>query len=303
MKPRTFLKSLTFLAMTPGCGSFAEDPGKPTTLAAVQGKLNNATSADLPANVGVALTWMVNGDDGKVAVDLPLTPKFPLRYEIEILDPPPPEAIQRKFESEDPFYNTHSGVAWSYVVAYADGNHNGHLDLASSTDKTASDSMVATNRKDVIAYIEASDADLAAANEKWRAQGKYRGGTLKQGFNLMFVSKETDEMRVLDQTSPFVVDLEVDEDFGQPVCAEWPTQYQDSSRSIAETGRPEHYPQPDDLDLYCLPNGAEYSYDVCVTHSTGACTSTVDCETQEWFRPDPIPADWPCPDSSTQTAQ
>jgi hypothetical protein len=81
-----------------GCGSLDGNPSGKVPLATLTGELVNAAAVPAARNVRVAVLW--RGDKANrfaVAVDLPVQPVFPAKFQIQLTDAPPVSQLYNPF--------------------------------------------------------------------------------------------------------------------------------------------------------------------------------------------------------------
>jgi hypothetical protein len=122
------------------CGSAASDHyGHP--LATLRGTITSrSTPVDKP--VGVALVWQYHDGQRTLAVaqEVTVTPEFPARFTLEVMTPPPKEAMTALLSKAGE--NTGVQFASGTVVVYSDGNGNGKLDLVSADWQASGDQIL-----------------------------------------------------------------------------------------------------------------------------------------------------------------
>jgi hypothetical protein len=196
------LRSLAALAplgaLLVGCGSLG-DSDKRVPLAVLDGQLTQAStsSAGAPSNVRIAVVWSSIAETKfKVTQDVPATAVFPSKFRVELADPPPASAMNRKglgrtggdspIADPDP-QNPPSGgsaagpdappsvpgkarpmdngqadwpldfaVAVGTLVAYEDKNGNGKLDLVDKDASSYVDRILGVNENMLLTYVEGS---------------------------------------------------------------------------------------------------------------------------------------------------
>lgn len=85
------------------CGSLDADPGSKTPLATVTGQLVNPLSVATGNDVRVAVIWRAEKfGNFAVAVDLPVQPVFPSKFQIQLTDAPPASALYNPFTDNGP---------------------------------------------------------------------------------------------------------------------------------------------------------------------------------------------------------
>jgi hypothetical protein len=264
-----------------GCGSYAEDPAAPTTIATIRGDVKNLEAAPTPSTFRVALVWM--GEPYNVASELSLAPKFPASFELDIHQLPPHSAMQT--DNLLPNLKLAAGA----VVGYEDVNGNGKLDMVDSDAAEFVDHVVATNEHMIVLYAEGSAETFAALPPEWSG--------IEPGFNLMqlevadgFVSLQFHPMSTM-----YDLFLSTDPRVAELMCKSSPGESAGGGAEI-HMEQPATYPDPSDPHLTCGLNGESYVLEQCTTISEGPCKGTVtSCTGHTWWRPDPVPADWPCP--------
>ena len=169
-----------------GCGSLDSNTDQLPVLATVQGKVIGSNDAvSVKGAVRVAVVWHIPvGGRLQVAQDLPVQPVFPASFTIQLDGPPPPEAMTTVGamtspppSTTDASFGTAGGggggvmmqslrpqvapggaapseLAVGTVVAYADTNGNGMLDLLKDDAGTYIDQVVATNVDLSIVYFQ-----------------------------------------------------------------------------------------------------------------------------------------------------
>jgi hypothetical protein len=178
-------------AAVAACGSLDSNTDRLPTLATIQGTLENPSMLAVAGSVRVAVIWRVTASGFRVAQDLPVQPVFPSKFTIELDGPPPQEAMNVAGAGAPPPSSSDdagSGPAPSTtslaggggdggltmqslhaldvggsgptefavgtVVAYADRNGNGKLDLVEDDAGAYIDEIVATNAETSILYIQ-----------------------------------------------------------------------------------------------------------------------------------------------------
>jgi hypothetical protein len=282
MKTKSLLCA-TGLALTAlACGSYADDPGAPTTIATIRGEVKSPdTSVAAPSNFRVALVWM--GDPYNVATELSVVPKFPASFQLEIQHLPPKSAMQT--DEEVPGLKLAVGA----VVGYEDLNGNGKLDMVDSGSAEFVDRVVATNESFVVLYTEGSKEAYQTLPEGFNM--------ITPGFGLLEVraSEGALELEFHPLTKPYDLTLVSDPRLNELMCTTTPGSSGGGSYEVHE-GRPAAYPDPADPNLICNSDAASYVLSECETISHGPCAGTeTSCTAHYWYRPDPVPADWPCP--------
>jgi hypothetical protein len=282
MNTKSMLCAASLLLAAFGCGSYADDPGAPTTIASIRGQVKNLESAPVPSNFRVALVWM--GNPYNVASELSMVPKFPASFQLDVHHLPPKSALQTDDELLPGLK-----LAVGAVVGYEDLNGNGKLDMVDSDAAEFVDDVVAANESFVVLYTEGSAAAYAALPVEFSA--------LEPGFNLLEVRFDDGafEIQIHPITAMYDLFLSADARINEMMCTISPGSSGGGSTQLHE-GQPPAYPDPQDPDLICDPNGASYVLTECTTISQGPCKGTeTSCTAHYWYRPNPVPADWPCP--------
>jgi hypothetical protein len=201
-------------------------------------------------------------------------------------------------------------VAVGIVVAYADQNGNGKLDLVTDDAGSYVDQIVATNETQIILYLQGTPPSNAVDAS---------GHLPVQGYNLFSAC----DVRLADSPSPGSlcppqpappqpactpgwrsIDTPVtlivsnDPQVSELMCVD----SSQSGTSENSTGtappvsvQPAQYPAACDPNVQCSPDGSEYTYSTCNTVSAGLCKGTVtSCTTVTYTRPTPAPSAWPC---------
>ncbi|MBI5545190.1 MAG: hypothetical protein HY901_14975, partial [Deltaproteobacteria bacterium] len=128
MQMRAILSAALALGLA-ACGDGAPAENYKPPLATLRGEISLNGAAQPTGQVHVALAWYAESTDEagvhpiKVTQDLPITPTFPARFQLEITELPPAEAMRSDGEAEGNRY------AKASVLVYEDVNGNGRLDF------------------------------------------------------------------------------------------------------------------------------------------------------------------------------
>jgi hypothetical protein len=207
------LSGLSLTLAASACGSLDANSGVSPPLATIGGAIVEAPGApSASGNIRVAVVWRAL-DSGQVSVsqDLPVQPKFPSSFQIQLDIPPPASALISGQDLEALFFPTPTAgtcgipvdggegcsdaaapavdaglpslADWSIgvgiVVAYEDVNDNGQLDLVANDASSYVDEIVGVNNDLAILYFQ-------GATRGSGAPPAFPGttGTPSLGFNL-----------------------------------------------------------------------------------------------------------------------
>jgi len=320
MKLRNSLLSMSAICLLLACGSLEANPDQSKPLVTIAGELTNPKSIILGPDLRVAVVWMAaNGEsDFMVSEDLPVIASFPLRFQLDLRHAPPPEARRAPFG--EPTFRGAIGA----VVAYEDLNHNGRLDIVENDAPQFVDRLLGGGLDEWLIYIDSVDpgamVDRAGKGPRLgynRLEFRPEKECAEQQFFFFDPCGSIPALYYRPWNDPFQIVLSDDSRLAQLMCRALPhdtTSWTIDSRSGPNelVERPDHYPAKDDPNVRCftdeppvMPDGRQigvaangYLYGECkVTPlGPGPCASTkTDCSYTRWYRPDPIPADWPCP--------
>jgi hypothetical protein len=325
--------SFLFASVVPfvaACGSLAESPEEPTTLATMNGTLTVASGAAAPGTVRVALVWRQEGRDRfNVAEDLPVTPEFPSRFRLTVRQPPPAAALMRPERDFD------MDIAIGSVIAYEDKNRNAKLDLVPAKATSFVDAIVGANDGLLVVWLPSSPTPALA-----RELRDSQGAVPRAGYNL-FVRKTpsctvaggtapgaggaepapgapsapcagTVESRWLPIDAPFDLPIVTDPRFDKLMCeSEDPGPAPDGPPQAPSQGGtapippgpsgdggvpvPEGpFPPAGAKGLVCSPNGRSFTYADC--REPSLCEAESSCGARVETLPEGAapPAGWPC---------
>jgi hypothetical protein len=214
-------------------------------------------------------------------------------------------------------------VALATVVAYEDRNGNQKIDPVEYDATGFVDRIVAANPDLLVVYF---DGVVPASDRLKDGNGQMP----KSGYNVYRPGKAPCGQDAIDRTPSGAPNVPVPEDCTGspsawlPMSTLFELKLTDSPEvnqwmcknakvgdgvgviipgGVPQQGRPAQYPTSTDPKLKCYSDGSGYSYGlnpVCTTTYRGVCignqTTCVggDSVIELWFRPDPVPADWPC---------
>ncbi len=131
-----------------GQGAMPEEYRPP--VATIHGRLQITEAPADPEEIRVAVVW--RADLGLqqvrhlVAQDVAVTTSWPAEFTLDLVDPPPPEAIRPQVGG--------ARMGGANIVAYRDGNHNGRLDFTPIDSDSFVDELIATNSTVALIYSE-----------------------------------------------------------------------------------------------------------------------------------------------------
>jgi hypothetical protein len=302
------LAALLFLVALPGCGSLDTQTNSVQPIAKINGTLDNPTSLPIDGPVRIAVIWQAVGGVGfNVAEDLPVQPVFPSSFTIEIDDPPPLTAM-----SSGAILGSDGGVeetlqlALGTVVAYVDKNGNGKLDLVPTGASSYVDQILATDTTYVLDYftyqgtiqyppgVDAGHPNPQGYSLEPACMYQFPG---YDPWSLCPTQPPPCEIQDLPIDTPITLTVSDDPQVNAAMCLSNNTNGWLPVAGYA-TGRPATYPSPCDPNLECSVDGKAYIYQVCTeTQGTGGLcevTSQTCTSVSAYYRPDPVPSDWPC---------
>jgi len=305
------------------CGSLSGDADMPGTLATVSGNIGvgSLTAAQLSAAESspfrVAIVWILSGqalgdggyaDDSLATQDIAVTPKFPAQFQLDLSELPKNlQPFQELFGAPPGASLDLSGVG-GQVVAYEDLNHDGKLDLVTSSAPGFVDAIVGEANVQLL-YLEGtmpSDLSLLAnakdtdghlpslgfnLYESYCASGKVPpgGGWCGAAFDWM----------PLD--TPLLIALSADPTLQNLMCQQFPSNTTTTGNPVTNAPGvfPAQFPTTTDPNLVCEAGGTAYQdLSNCVTTTPpGICQpSSTTCTPQEvsLVAGAATPSGWPC---------
>jgi hypothetical protein len=290
------------------CGDLGDDSERPP-LVTITGQLTQTSVATpAPSNVRVAIIWSTSGDL-KSTHDISVTPVFPSKFQLQLQDLPPAEAMRSTATDVQPAptedlpgqshtqsNDAHVSYAVGTIVAYEDLNGNGKLDLI-RPDVAPVDRVLGVNDGLTIVYVEGEPpADFMSGEQ----------GTATRGYNI-FQSTAcvpnapcTQKSGWLPITTLYDLPLTADPHFADAMCegnsseeTAHPTKINDPVPAPGPNG----WPQKGAHGLVCAADGKTYSITQCETTSLGLCKGTDErCSTDRYTMPSATPPpEWPCP--------
>ena len=316
------------LGTLPACGDLG-DSDERSPLAVIEGQLST-TSASLktPSNVRVAVVWNSSATGYKSSLDVNVSPVFPSKFRLELVEPPPASAMVGALDAtpaptqDNPLgQQVHvqtrpanaNGSATRYaigsIVAYEDLNGDGQLNLVDG-GQSPIDRVLGTNASLLVVYVE---GDVPAVDPFYASSVPTRGYNLlkaprcapaKRGLG---APPEACEPRAwLSISTPYELALTAEPQLAELMCASAFGQSTASptSSNVAPGEEPPPAPGPgpagwpkrDDANLVCSADGKTYSYYECTSTSEGLCKATHErCSVDVRAWPSsPPPAEWPC---------
>ncbi len=201
---RTFLLSACalFAGLAAGCGSLANDTEHQDPLTVLQGELSNPESLTGFTSLHIAVLWSCGDVKGSylVSQQVEIQPVFPLRFRLQLTEPPPAECMLDPL-AEETVDNPASGpetepsgpgntpqshgsssdlrVGIGTIVAYDDLNGNGKLDLVDPSALQYEDAILGANKSLVLVYVEGSSPGV------WDEMVDSDGNLPSPGYNLV----------------------------------------------------------------------------------------------------------------------
>jgi hypothetical protein len=250
----------------------------------------------------------------QLGADVPLAADGPTTL---TLTTPPPTYEPHELQ----LVNSRVRLAEGVIVAYEDVNGNRQLDLQGHTSEAYVDALAAHNPNLRLVY-----ADGIASDEEAAAMTRRYGIRIENGLGVLHVAREAGapspfpaspaygrlehftelghsyELEALPSVSGGSNPIDVDrlmcelEPIRVPQQRLWPNFYLD--------GRPPVYPKPDGgenriVEIVCAEDGSyleEWGCDLSSWRSPCLGRESKDnCRVTVWYRPAPVPSDWPCP--------
>jgi hypothetical protein len=219
--PNIRMKTISSLALVglsalAGCGALDSDPAQKAPLATVVGQLSNPQSVASSGPVRIAVLWRGEAMGRyNTAVDLPVQPVFPAKFQIDLRDAPPSDMLWDPFGvSNDRGDATEPGnpgtpaepapepaqpaprslgllngpsasgarVAIGAVVAYEDLNNNGRLDLVDQSASVFLDRVLGANEDIMLIYFDGAVPNVSEIRDG-------AGKLPSLGYNLYRVGK------------------------------------------------------------------------------------------------------------------
>jgi hypothetical protein len=302
---RTSALLFSLAALAAGCGSLDPDTTTKPELASLTGSLVNPASLGVSGPVRIAVLWAGASGTLDVTEDLPVQAVFPTSFNIALDAAPPSSALEPSSAIEGSSGNFQ--VAFGTVIAYADLNGNGKLDLVGADASSYVDQIVATDEHLGVFYI--------AGELPMGPNVTLAGGMPVLGYNLYRDCPDTsfgpasaasicpDKPDPAASgacgwepiTSAITLTVSSDPQVDSLMCQS-PGGDEATGNEVVVPGRPVSYPSPCDPKLACADDGATYTYETnCQTTSGGICQgSSTSCEEDQYTRPSPVPSDWPC---------
>jgi hypothetical protein len=304
--------SLRFSAVALALAACGGAPGNPygTPVATLQGTIT-AAAVSTPSELHVALVWdHITEHDGELrsAQEVNVRAEFPVRFKIDILDPPPLEAMNA-LSPEDA---QQAGVdpstfrfALGSVLVYEDGNGNGKLDLLTLNATTSIDRPLGAAKPWII-YVEGAPP----------ADGLF-GVSLVPGFNLIAESTAScntdngvDEFcRPRLESLPLTTELDIAlsndprlaallcQNGGGAVSGGGGGAGSDPSAGgdgAGEPAGPGFVPPDPGATVDCAEDNRSFVADKC--EQPTLCSDTTCVRQTGQLQPgEPVPAGWPCP--------
>jgi hypothetical protein len=274
-------------AVSVGCGSLDGHTSAPSTLATVQGTLDNPSSVIVGNDLRIAIVWLDGQAGYSVAEDLPVQPVFPSDFVVKFDGPPPAAAM---IVSPNSSFETAAG----YVVAYEDLNGDRMLDLVPNDAGQFIDRIVGASSDMVLVYVQGP------------ASGLPSGGP-SLGYNIaLLLPRDGGDQAVqwLPMSTPYNLTLSTDPSANAIMCRQGAAHGAAGGGSstpipvwyIDQRGTPwGGYPAPGMPGLMC-EGSTGYTYSGCLTAHDGLCSTTNVCE--QWnvaLGSASPPAGWPCP--------
>jgi hypothetical protein len=153
------------------CGK-AAGPHYNSPYATLHGAITSASVAT-PPSVRVALVWQVQAQGKtylKSAQELGVETQFPVEFQLDVTQLPPPEAMS----PQGPSFRFALGT----LVVYEDLNGNGQLDLLP---------LDATSSPDLVLGVPGSYAILYVEGDFPNIPSLVQGGSIQPGFNLLYL--------------------------------------------------------------------------------------------------------------------
>ena len=316
MKSASLLLVLGCLGSLLACGDLGGDDNEP--LAVIEGKLSSqSTSSSAPSNVRVAVVWNTGTTGFKTSMDVPASPVFPSQFRLELRDPPPAGAMASSAAAREPDPTTDNpgianppssamsrplnnpGGSYRYaigsVVAYEDLDGDGRLGLIDA-DTAPTDRVLGANEELLVVYFEGDISSVVPPPPH-------------RGYNLLRSPRCTRSTRTSPAVCPpsswlpistlYDLPLTADPQLAEQMCRSADGQSSAGANQIHEPAPapgPNGWPDRDDPNLVCSPDGKSYEYFECVQGSMGLCKGTFEtCDQYKWTLPSETPPqEWPC---------
>jgi hypothetical protein len=305
------------------CGSLS-DADMPGTLATVSGSISVGSSLTKTQLVAaennafrLAVVWDVSGqalgdggyaDDSLTTQDIAVTPKFPAQFQLDLSELPNNlQPFQELFGAPPGASLNLSGVG-GQVIAYEDLNHNGKLDMVTSSAPGFIDAIVGEASAQLF-YLEGtmpSDLSLLAnakdtdghlpslgfnLSESYCASGKVppAGSSCGAAFDWMPLS------------TAIYISLSADPSLQNLMCQQSPSNVTTTGNPVtnAPGAFPAQFPPKTDPNLVCESGGTAYQdlSNCATTTPPGICqpsTTTCTPEAYSLATGATAPTDWPC---------
>ena len=318
MKCASLLLVLGCLGSLLACGDLGDDDDAP--LAVIEGQLTSQSAlSTAPSTVRVAVVWSTGTTGFKASMDIPASPVFPSQFRLELRDPPPASAMASSTPSRptDPTTDNPTSVdppsatsslsrpltnqppSYSYaigsVVAYEDLDGDGRLGLI-DVGTPPTDRVLGTNEELLVVYFEGDTSGVVPPPPT-------------RGYNLLRSPRCTRPRRGepvvcppvswLPSTTLYELPLTADPQLAEQMCRSADGQVSAGSSRIHEPAPApgsKGWPDRDDPNLLCSPDGKSYDYFECVEGSLGLCKGTFEeCDQYKWTMPSATPPpEWPC---------
>lgn len=277
-------------ALAVGCGSVG-DVERREPIAIISGQLTMANLTSPPSdNLRVAVVW-TDGKKYSSADDIAVTPVFPSKFQVHVVDPPPPAAMTPDKDGSGAFF------AMGSLVAYEDRNGNGKLDLVDENASSFVDRILGANPDVLLAWFEGLPA--GANTDRVGATNGYQFVKITPCADDEGCILEVDYIPI---TTLYEMMLTDEPKFAQLMCMNGGG---DASSSGSFDPAPHVGPGPngvwpgeDDPNLSCSADRASYTYNECgPAEYDGLCGgSESDCALSTWtYAGETPPARWPCP--------
>jgi hypothetical protein len=313
MKSANLLLVLGCLGSLLACGDLGDDDNAP--LAVIQGQLSSqSTMSATPSNARVAVIWNTGTTGFKTSMDVAASPVFPSKFRLELRDPPPSTSMEQPSEprptdptTDHPGFGfdqqsrplTNKSGSGSYaigsVVAYEDLDGDGRLGLIDA-NTPPTDRILGANEELLVVYIE-GDANPFETPAPKRGYNLYRSPRCTKG------TRETPPVCPPGSWVPISTEYELpltaEPQLAEKMCNALGQESTASANKLtgpAPAPGPNGWPDRNDPNLVCSPDGKSYDIFDCYEVSQGLCKGTDQgCNQSKWTLPSTTPPpEWPC---------